>query len=271
MKKVLTVCAVAITVSAIVLCFFYFLGCYPQESSEEKKVTEGEVLTLVGTLGMQSTNPKDVKLGSLIYLLGQMKHEREVAREGATKVYVENCPQPNRVIPENVIYTDRQYRPAPGYEWVKPSEPDDYRVTKSAGVPFSQRPDYELLPTGILIYNDWVDDGDNRFELPELIGLEKSVFNLRKEEFCVMFNHPNYVGEILFRTWDVKNGRIIGESIADKEGRGPVMKWSSPNYHMDYPDFAFVVNLASSGPGEYKITAELVTGDVYTCEITLAQ
>ncbi len=63
----------------------------------------------------------------------EREHERDIANRGRDEVnvYVEREKDKQRErLPENVIYSDGKYEPAPGYEWINPEKNSDLSVRK---------------------------------------------------------------------------------------------------------------------------------------------
>jgi len=104
-------------------------GCAARMSQGEQDVVVGEVL-------IQTEDPLLVKMGSILYTLGLIETQKEVARESRTQINV-NTRQPQREIPRNVNYNNGKYGPKNGYAWVNPEDSEDLRVKKIIGSGFA--------------------------------------------------------------------------------------------------------------------------------------
>lgn len=96
-----------------------------------KELSEGEATTLLGAMMSASDDSLAIKLAPYVSLLGQMKYQKEVIREGRTQVNVN--------IPENVIRQNEKYSPKQGYDWVSSEDPNDLRVKEIFGSGFAFR------------------------------------------------------------------------------------------------------------------------------------
>ena len=93
------------------------------------EISEGEGMTLLGAMMSESNDSLSIKLAPYVALLGQMRYQKEVIREGRTQVNV----------PENVVYQNKKHSPVEGYIWVNPEDPNDLRVKRILGSGFAFR------------------------------------------------------------------------------------------------------------------------------------
>ncbi len=93
-----------------------------------------------------------------------------------TNVHVYNQGQNNQRLPENVIMKNGGYNPAPGYRWVDPTNPKDFRVV--------EKQERELIRE-IITCNDFIDVNKNKkVDRGEIRGI-KDIFKIDEEIACV--------------------------------------------------------------------------------------
>lgn len=102
-------------------------GC----ASTLSEFSEGEGMTLIGAIMRESNDALAIKLAPYVSLLGQMRYQKEVVREGRTQINVN--------VPENVNYREGRYTPEKGYIWVNPEERENLRVKSVFGSGFAFR------------------------------------------------------------------------------------------------------------------------------------
>lgn len=239
-----------------------------RQNSEEKKTgpTEGEVFSLVGLMGMLSGNPKDAQLGSLLYNLGQMEHDKEVAREGRSEteinIYNQDRERQSSNLPENVVYFNGKFKPAQGYAWINPNDVNDLGVRKKVRKTDKDR---------FISYNKWVDldrNGTITIET-ELFGLGKKVFDIDKERMTIGF-YQEHLGEreISFRSW-TPTGELLGETIAKRRFNGGYISQGFIGPKQDPTKPEFLEKIKSAGSGDYIITVNTDEGKTYMLNIKI--
>jgi len=124
----------------------YIGGCAITTPS---RITEGEGMTLVGAMMEDSNDPLATKLAPYVSLLGQMRYQKEVVREGRTQINInQQQPQTQPQTITGIVYAEGKYRPSEDYVWVNPEDRNDLSIKKFLGSGFSIR---------------WVDyDGDGK-------------------------------------------------------------------------------------------------------------
>ena len=244
-------------------------GCYEGSfSDEEEGTTMAELETAVGALLMQSDDPDDVKLGTFLYTLGAQAHEREVAREGRDQININIPPaiQPTvQKLPENVIYSDGTYRPAPGYTWVDPKGADDFRVKRKITAPEAET----RFSGGLFSYNRWVDlNNSGTVDGNELFGLGKKVFNPAKEPMTIGFYAPDKKGAAIFRVW-TETGDLLGTDSWSYNGEIRSY-FTIPGVPLS--DKNTMGKLKKAGPGDYVMTVNFENeSDVYFTKIKIVR
>jgi hypothetical protein len=97
-------------------------------------LSEGELLTLAGTVMTQSGNSKAVVPGVVMSTIGQMKYQEEVRKRGYNvNVNLSAAEQENirSTLPENVDVSNNKFTPAEGYVWVDEKDPRNLNVRKA--------------------------------------------------------------------------------------------------------------------------------------------
>lgn len=95
-----------------------------------KEMTKGEQRVVAGQILMQTGDSDLTKIGSILYSLGILKHQEEIARiRSNININMQQNPQQNgqpqymqQGLPINVVSIDGKYSPAPGYTWVNPND-----------------------------------------------------------------------------------------------------------------------------------------------------
>ena len=144
-------------------------GC----ASSLSEFTEGEGMTLIGAIMGESDDALAIKLAPYVSLLGQMRYQKEVIREGRTQINIRG--EQTQRTPENVIHQNEKYSPAEGYAWVNPEDSNDLSVERIFGSGFAFR---------------WIDynkDGNLDNE-GEVIGIQK-VFSRQDESIAFVLNY----------------------------------------------------------------------------------
>ncbi len=135
-----------------------------------RQMTQGEQDVVLGEVLMQTEDPLLVKMGSILYTLGLIETQKEIARESRTQINV-NTRQQQREIPTDVNYNNKKYSPKKGYIWVNPEDSDDLRVKKIFGSGFAFRwIDYNNSG-GVDGWNEVVIERKKRFERDESLVL----------------------------------------------------------------------------------------------------
>ncbi len=136
-----------------------YIPCTPQQqtvASETKNENWGELLSVLGIMGLGSNNTNANQLGALSLKLGDMQHQKEVAREGRSQLNI-NQGQSQQTT----------YAPAPGCAWKNPEDPNDLSVRKRIGVP--------------IVATDWRDfNGDGVGDLEEYVGVNNTFYSGEK-------------------------------------------------------------------------------------------
>jgi len=87
----------------------------------------------MGAVTSTSDDPATSSVETLMYEGSQEQRERDSEAE-KSQINVHNEAESTQQIipelPENVIYSDGEYNPAPGYTWVNPDDQNDLRVKK---------------------------------------------------------------------------------------------------------------------------------------------
>jgi hypothetical protein len=92
-------------------------------------LSEGEIATVAGEVIAESSKSELERLaGNILFRLGTMKYQKELAEAGRTQIVF-----------ENTVYKDGKYEPREGYTWVDPKDSEDPRVKPFFGSGFAFR------------------------------------------------------------------------------------------------------------------------------------
>ncbi|HEB46874.1 MAG TPA: hypothetical protein ENI22_00200 [Candidatus Pacearchaeota archaeon] len=201
-------------------------GC----ASSLSEFTEGEGMTLIGALMGESGDSQARKLAPYVSLLGQMRYQKEVIREGRTQINIQGG-QTQRT-PENVIYSEGNYFPAPGFTWTDPENPNDLNLRKSIGVVFAANYWRDFNNNGLVDPNEYIGIKNRFYENEEMILV---LYSPESQEIEREINWDVYgpKGEFVLggsRTNGMGANQIGGEAsfLIEKEGYGNyVVVWRS--------------------------------------------
>lgn len=193
----------AVRVLAIA-CVLSLLSIDRLSADEKKSIPWAEIARIVGELGQQDASKmtpeqKREALARALANYGMRQHEIDVAEAGRDQINIYNGRQDNQnasveeFLPENVIYSDGSFSPAPGYVWVDGANPNDLRVKKESVRENVITVNGKLRPAPGYTWVDR-DDPDN--------------FNVRRREDRVLYN-------LLFGKWDDKNDNGVIDGIRE--------------------------------------------------------
>ncbi len=172
-------------------------GC----ASSLSEFTEGEGMTLIGALMGESGDAQARKLAPYVSLLGQMRYQKEVIREGRTQINMQGG-QTQRT-PENVIYSEGNYFPAPGFTWADPENPNDLNLRKSIGVVFAA--------------NYWRDFDNNGLADPnEYIGIKNRF--LDTESMILVLYKQETESRVMWEVYGPKGDKIFEDALNISNG-----------------------------------------------------
>lgn len=234
----------------------------------QQKVVAGEVII------EEAKTPEEMMAGYLLKTVGLMEQEIEVAEAGADRheinINIESAAAGERSTRyENVVYVRKNtYRPASGFRWANPEDPNDYGV-----VAVSNNYLKNLAPAGLHAYNNWNDlDGDGVVEKDEFFGFDKKVFNLKEEYMKVYFIPENQDKStiVTFRSW-IETGKLIGETTDHIPPKRFHRRWTGLDSEYASPK-DFIDKIRDSGPGKYVITANVDGGNsTYRIEVEITE
>ena len=137
-------------------------------------------------------NPDVQRLGSALKTLGDMEHQKEVAREGRSQVNINQEGQNTGL---------EKYVPAPGCVWANPKDPDDLTVRPSLGTPFAA--------------NDWKDFNYNQVIEPNEFAGVKDVFY--DNEPIIFGLYPRFVKSARLELYSPNGEKIREGKISKKD------------------------------------------------------
>ncbi|MCX6749489.1 MAG: hypothetical protein NTW17_01950 [Candidatus Pacearchaeota archaeon] len=197
------------------------------------ELTEGEEITLLGAAMGSSSDAEIARLAPYFSLLGQMRYQKEVVREGRTQVNVNPREETqNQNVPENVIYTRGRYFPAPGFTWANPENPGDLTIRRSIGLVFAAnyRRDF---------------NNDMSVDLNEFVGVKNRFYDT--ESILLVLYSPESQGEaqreIRWKIYSPNGTKLAEDSVTTAAGEIEI----GAN-----PDFASYL-LRTGGYGNYVI------------------
>lgn len=162
------------------------------------ELTEGEEMTLLGSVMGASSDSLPIKLAPYISLLGQMRYQKEIVREGRTQINISPGEQTqNQRAPENIIYSEGEYFPAPGFAWANPENPNDLTLRRSMGVAFAA--------------NYWRDfDNDGLADPNEFVGVKDKFYDT-EDILLVLYGEQGAEREIRYEIYDPKGRLYVGQ------------------------------------------------------------
>lgn len=180
-------------------------GC----ASTLSELTEGEGMTLVGAIMEESDDSLSVKLAPYVSLLGQMRYQKEVVREGRTQVNINQQTQNN---PDNIVYSGNRGTPTEGYIWVNPDDPEDFSVKKILGSGFSFR---------------WVDYNRNGFSDNDREFIERQSRFRQDESIALMlFYEAEESFDQDLRIYDPEGRPVLQYYIRPSDSRRGVCEYN---------------------------------------------
>ncbi len=164
-----------------------YIPCTPQPqqqkatTNQDDNAISSELLTFLGIIGLNSNKPDAQNLGAFALRLGEMQHQKEVAREGRTQITINqggiNQGGQNREVESREL---EKYLPAPGCEWANPADPNDLTVKRNIGVAF--------------VANSWIDlNYDGRADFNEYTGIKDRFYD--DEDMILAIHNDNQVGQ----------------------------------------------------------------------------
>lgn len=102
-----------------------------QSANEGEGGLPSEALSALGVLLGLSKDSGDQRTGAVLSTLGAMKHQKEVAREGRSKININQSVQG-----ESESGKLERFLPAPGCVWANSENPNDFSVMERLGVGF---------------------------------------------------------------------------------------------------------------------------------------
>lgn len=182
--------------------------------------TEGQILA--GEALMQSGDEKATIIGSLLYSLGLMRHEKEMVRERSN-------------INININQReDGRYVPVEGYAWVS-ENPNDLRVMETNIRMFACNYSKDFNGDGFANYPD------------EFVGI-KTTFRDYEQILIVLYDKTNLESNKSLQIYDPKGNLIHEVSFMNKKG-GVGLGDSEEGGDFDMMDGL----IQSGGYGNYKI------------------
>lgn len=176
-----------------------YVHCTPQQkqtvANETKNENWGELLSVLGIMGLGSNKPDAQQLGAMSLKLGEMQHQKEVARKGRSQININEAQQ-----------KPASYFPAPGCAWENPENPNDLRVRKSIGLPF-----------GANNVQDLNDDG--KINLSEFFGVKDRFYDDEKM-LLFLYNQTgtNSARNVKYSVYDPQGNKLFENSINDNLG-----------------------------------------------------
>lgn len=232
------------------------LGGYQWALAGDKKPMSSELMILLGEAMTENPNSSknERKIFGLLGKYGYLLYDKEIAREGSDKTNVnvytgQQTSTQNYGLPENVIYSNGNFAPAPGYTWANTSNDKDLRVERIREASNDDKR-AEKCEEGYFkkswVFNKWEDiDKDNIFEPDqgECIGL-KDVFVVGELIECFMH----------YKTCQDVFGKKVILRIFDESGNQVVYTDPTNNpYKQEYNARGYGLEGGLSKPGKYTI------------------
>lgn len=189
----------------------------------------GEALSILGlAIGLERPNDPDAqKAAVLLSTLGQMRHQKEVAREGRSQLNIEG-EQP----------TAERYLPAPGCAWSNPENPNDFSVRLSIGVPFAA--------------NGWRDINYNMIvNSNEFVGVKDRFYD---DETIILGLYPRFIDKVKYEIYSpndekIREGKINvnssysvwwGGTVVNYLPKEAYIEWDPETYFRGYGIYTIV-------------------------------
>ncbi len=144
--------------------------------------------------------------GEAFTMAGQRRHDLNVAIEGRDQIYIVQG-QNQSTIPENVIFSNGRYHPAPGYTWANLNDPRDLRTVPKQ---VRETPQDFVKFFACNYAKDFDNDGVSEYP-DEFVGIKN---RFRKDERIILVSYLKAIG-IKGRECNLKVYSPRGEVVSE--------------------------------------------------------